>query len=200
MVVEELWQEFEGSADQFIQMGAGLVTDIATGLVEQLPALIELAVSFVDTLIQGLNENMPQLLEAEVPCLLPSFRASSCWSHPCCRLDGLLLRGIVQGLLNNAPTLQTQAVNLFNQFTSVISTRLPQLLQQGANAINQFTQGLLSKAPSLITNAGNIISKLYNVILGILPQILETGIKLIGQLAQGILSNLQPLSVPPPRH
>ena len=57
MVIEELWQEFEGSADQFIQMGSSLLTDIATGIIEQLPAVIDLAVSFIDMLIQGLDGN-----------------------------------------------------------------------------------------------------------------------------------------------
>lgn len=190
MVVDELWQEFEGSADQFIQMGAGLITDIATGLVEQLPAFIELAVSFIDTLIQGLNENMPQLLEAGGSLLTAVIQGIIMLVPSLLSLGWSIIDGIIQGLMNNAPTLQAQAANLFNQFTSAISTRLPKLLQQGADALNQFIQGLLSGLPSLIANAGNIISKLCDTFLGILPQILETGIKLIGQLAQGIRSNL----------
>lgn len=190
MVVEELWQEFEGSADQFIEMGAGLVTDIATGLVEQLPTFIELAVSFINTLIQGLNDNMPQLLEAGGSLLIAITQGIIMLVPSLLSLGLSIIDGIIQGLMANAPTLQAQAANLFNQFTAAISTRLPKLLQQGADALNQFVQGLLSKIPSLISNAGNIISKLCDTFLGILPQILETGKKLIGQLAQGIISNL----------
>ena len=189
--IDQLSKAFEeGGIDGLIQAGADILGNLLIGIADQLPMIIETAVSFIDTLIQSFNENMPLLLEAGgsllgaltqgILILVPSLLSLG-WS---------IIDGIVQGLMNNAPTLQTQAANLFNQFTTVISARLPQLLQQGANAINQFTQGLLSKLPYLITNAGNIISKLYDVFLGILPQILETGIKLIGQLAQGILSNL----------
>lgn len=189
-VVGALWAEFEGSADQFIEMGSGLITDIATGLVEELPAFIDLAVSFIDLIIQGLNENMPQLLEAGGSLLVSLIQGILVLVPSLLSLGWSIINGVIQGLTSNAPQFSTQAGIIFNQFVSAISTQLPQLLQQGANALNQFIQGILSKLPSLISNAGDIISKLYDVFLGILPQILETGIRLIGQLATGIISNL----------
>lgn len=189
--IDQLSQAFqEGGVEGLIQAGADILGNLLIGIADQLPAVIETAVSFIDTLIQSFNENMPLLLEAGGALLGAIVQGIMTLAPSLLTLGWSIINGIIQGITANAPQLRAQAGNLFTQFKNGISTKLPELLQQGADALSQFVQGLLSGIPSLITNAGNIISQLYDAFLTALPKILETGVKLIGQLAQGILSNL----------
>lgn len=189
--IDQLSQAFrEGGVEGLIQAGADILGNLLIGIADQLPGVIETAVSFIDTLIQSFNENMPLLLEAGGALLGAIVQGIMTLAPSLLSLGWSIINGIIQGITTNAPQLRTQAGNLFTQFKNGISIKLPELLQQGADALSQFVQGLLSGIPSLITNAGNIISQLYDAFLTALPKILETGVKLIGQLAQGILSNL----------
>lgn len=189
--IDQLSQAFrEGGVEGLIQAGADILGNLLIGIADQLPGVIETAVSFIDTLIQSFNENMPLLLEAGGALLGAIVQGIITLAPSLLSLGWSIINGIIQGITTNAPQLRAQAGNLFTQFKNGISIKLPELLQQGADALSQFVQGLLSGIPSLITNAGTIISQLYDAFLTALPKILETGVKLIGQLAQGILSNL----------
>ena len=180
----------EGGIEGLIEAGAGIVSDIALGIAQQLPTLITTATGFLTTFVSSIADNLPLLLEAGGQIIAALGTGICQLAGQLIPLGWTIISTIVQGLATNAPKLSAQAGNLFTQFKNGISTKLPELLQQGADALSQFVQGLLSGIPSLITNAGNIISQLYDAFLTALPKILETGVKLIGQLAQGILSNL----------
>ena len=62
--IDQLSQAFrEGGVEGLIQAGADILGNLLIGIADQLPGVIETAVSFIDTLIQSFNENMPLLLE-----------------------------------------------------------------------------------------------------------------------------------------
>ena len=190
LVIAELWQEFEGSADQFMQMGSSLLTDIATGIIEQLPAFIELAVSFIDLLIQGLDENMAQLMEAGAKLLMAIVRGIISLIPSVASLGLSIITGVIEGLRSNSGQLQAQGKILLDNLITGISTGLPNIVSKGLETCGKFAQGLLSNLPSVISAAGNILNRLVDAIMTALPKLLESGAKLIGQLAQGLLDNL----------
>ena len=190
MVIEELWQEFEGSADQFIQMGSSLLTDIATGIIEQLPAVIDLAVSFIDMLIQGLDGNTAQLMEAGAKLLMAIARGIITLIPSVASLGWSIITGVIEGIRSNSGQLQAQGKMLLDNLTVGISTGLPNIVSKGLEVCGKFAQGLLNNLPSVISAAGNILNRLVDAIMTALPKLLESGAKLIGQLAHGLLDNL----------
>lgn len=190
LVVAELWQEFEGSADQFMQMGSSLLTDIATGIIEQLPAFIELAVSFIDLLIQGLDDNMSQLMEAGAKLLMAILRGIISLIPSVASLGWSIITGIIDGLKSNSGQLQAQGKTLLDNVLSGISTGFPNVVSKGLEACGKFVEGLLKNIPSVISAAGNILNRLVDAIMTALPKLLESGVKLIGQLARGLVDNL----------
>ena len=190
MVIEELWQDFEGSADQFRQMGSSLLTDIATGIIEQLPAVIDLAVSFIDMLIQGLDGNTAQLMEAGAKLLMAIARGIITLIPSVASLGWSIITGVIEGIRSNSGQLQAQGKMLLDNLTVGISTGLPNIVSKGLEVCGKFAQGLLNNLPSVISAAGNILNRLVDAIMTALPKLLESGAKLIGQLAHGLLDNL----------
>ena len=196
MVIEELWQEFEGSADQFIQMGSSLLTDIATGIIEQLPAVIDLAVSFIDMLIQGLDGNTAQLMEAGAKLLMAIARGIITLIPSVASLGWSIITGVIEGIRSNSGQLQAQGKMLLDNLTVGISTGLPNIVSKGLEVCGKFAQGLLNNLPSVISAAGNILNRLVDAIMTALPKLLESGAKLIGQLAHGLPVSYTHLTLP----
>lgn len=66
----------------------------------------------------------------------------------------------------------------------------PQLLQMGAQLLQNFILGITQNIPQLLTTAGQIITSFVEYVLQNLPTILQTGIQIILNLASGIIQNL----------
>lgn len=180
----------EGGVDGLIQAGAGILTNLLTGITEQLPAVIDMAVSFIDTVIQSLNENMPQLLEAGEKLLMALIRGILTLIPSVASLGWSIITGIIDGIKSNSGQLQAQGKKLLDNLMLGISTGLPNIVSKGLETCGKFAQGLLSNLPSVISAAGNILNRLVDAIMSALPKLLESGAKLIGQLAHGLLANL----------
>lgn len=189
--LEELSAAFQtGGIGGLVNAGAQIVSDISLGIAEQLPTLIETAVSFIDTFVVSLNDNMPQLLEAGgrilmalasgIIQLVPSL-ASLGWS---------IIGGIVQAVQSNSGQISTAGGNLLGKLADGIRTKLPVLVQQGMEAVGNFVTGLLQNLPGVLTTAGTIINTILDAWWSALPQFMDSGIQLIGQLITGIVQNI----------
>ena len=66
----------------------------------------------------------------------------------------------------------------------------PQLLEMGAQLLQNFILGIIQNIPQLLTTAGQIITSFVAYILQNLPAILQTGVEIILNLASGIIQNL----------
>lgn len=189
--LDELSAAFqEGGIEGLVGAGAQIISDISLGIAQQLPTLIDTAVSFIDTFVVSLNENMPQLLEAGgrilmalaqgVLQLIPSL-ASLGWS---------IVSGVIQSVQNNSGQIGSTGSNLLGVLADGIRTKLPELAQHGMEAVGNFVTGLLQNLPDVISTAGDIINTLLDAVLAALPQLLASGVQLIGQLVTGIVQNI----------
>lgn len=189
--IDQLSKAFEeGGVDGLIQAGADILGNLLIGIAEQLPIVIETAVSFIDTLIQSLNENMPLLLEAGGALLGAIIQGILVLVPSLLSLGWSVISGIVQGIMSNSGQLQAQGASLISRLTTGITTVLPNVVRKGLETTGQFIQGLLNNLPQVLTAAGNITKKLLDALLSAIPKIMEAGITFIGNLAQGIMANI----------
>lgn len=180
----------EDGVDGLIQAGAGILTNLLTGITEQLPAVIDMAVSFIDTIIQSLNDNMPQLLEAGAKLLMAIIRGILTLIPSVASLGWSIITGVIEGIRSNSGQLQTQGNALLDKLITGITTALPNIVSKGLETCGKFAQGLLNNLPSVMAAIGNILNRLVDAIMTALPKLLESGVKLIGQLARGLVDNL----------
>lgn len=189
--LDELSAAFQtGGIEGLVSAGAQVISDISLGIAQQLPSLIDTAVSFIDTFVASLNENMPQLLEAGgrilmalaqgVIQLIPSL-ASLGWS---------IISGFIQAVQGNSGQISAAGGDMLTKLADGIRTRLPELAQNGAEAIGNFATGILQNLPGVISSAGEIVNTLLDAVLDALPRLFESGIELIGQLVAGIAQNI----------
>ncbi|SUO90945.1 phage tail protein [Streptococcus uberis] len=80
--------------------------------------------------------------------------------------------------------------DIFPKIGAYFQKNGPQLLQTGAQLIQNFVLGIVQNIPQLLTTAGQIITNFVAYILQNLPAILQTGLQLMLNLTSGIIQNL----------
>lgn len=193
------------NAEAIVNQGIELIGQLAIGLIQGVPALLEaafnLVVAFGEALINAdyatVGNNIITSLKNAISLgssligdggTIQAFLDGITAKLPSLLSKGTeIVGGIVNGIYNAYPTLITAAGGLINQFLSFILQNLPTLLTAGADLVVTIVQGITSNLPEIAASAGQVIGDFYTTILDNLPEILQAGIELIGKLVAGII-------------
>lgn len=156
------------------------------------PAMVDLAESagtfLFDNLLPAIGRvfaSLPQAIAALIQTGLPKFMASG----------SEMVTGLVSGIQTAGPQLAKKIPELVQQGMDAISQNLPNIMAKGRDMIVGLVQGIKSNLPAFIDAVSNIASKIPDFLKQNQPKIAAEGGKLIGQLAAGLIKNLPKIIV-----
>lgn len=156
------------------------------------PAMVDLAESagtfLFDNLLPAIGRvfaSLPQAISALIQTGLPKFMASG----------SEMVTGLVSGIQTAAPQLAKKIPELVQQGMDAISQNLPNIMAKGRDMIVGLVQGITSNLPAFIDAVSNIVSKIPDFLKQNQPKIAAEGGRLIGQLAVGLIKNLPKIIV-----
>ncbi len=156
------------------------------------PAMVDLAESagtfLFDNLLPAIGRvfaSLPQAISALIQTGLPKFMASG----------SEMVTGLVSGIQTAGPQLAKRIPELVQQGMDAISQNLPNIMAKGRDMIGGLVQGITSNLPAFIDAVSNIASKIPDFLKQNQPKIAAEGGKLIGQLAVGLIKNLPKIIV-----
>ena len=156
------------------------------------PAMVDLAESagtfLFDNLLPAIGRvfaYLPQAISALIQTGLPKFMASG----------SEMVMGLVSGIQTAGPQLVKKIPELVQQGMDAISQNLPNIMAKGRDIIVGLVQGITSNLPAFIDAVSNIVSKIPDFLKQNQPKIEAEGGKLIGQLAAGLIKNLPKIIV-----
>lgn len=156
------------------------------------PAMVDLAESagtfLFDNLLPAVGRvfaSLPQAIFALIQTGLPKFMASG----------SEMVMGLVSGIQTAGPQLVKKIPELVQQGMDAISQNLPNIMAKGRDIIVGLVQGITSNLPAFIDAVSNIVSKIPDFLKQNQPKIEAEGGKLIGQLAAGLIKNLPKIIV-----
>lgn len=103
------------------------------------------------------------------------------------------ITNLVNGITSRLPELIQQGGHLVSELLDTITANLPALIAGGVTLVQSLVSGLISALPELIPSAVNMVTTLITGIASALPQLIMTGMQLLLALAQGITENLPSL-------
>lgn len=159
------------NAPEIVGQGAGLVTSLVTGIVTNIPYLIEGAWNLVTSFGEA-------LLTADWMTIAQN-----------------LINSIKEGLDIAAGEILGTDGNIVGSVISAIQLNLPSVLEKGIEIVTNLANGILENLPKLISIAGNAITSFVGGILQMLPTVLHAGADLLLNLVSGILNNLPSIVV-----
>lgn len=151
---------------KIFELGEGILSSLATAILDNLPTLTSTATSVIIKLVDGVVSALPVLAESAIE----------------------IIGSLTQGLSDNLPTIIESAVELISTLADGILNMLPQIVQLGLDLIISLANGIAESLPELIPTIVDVILKIVEVLTDpeTLQSLLDAAFSIIMELAWGI--------------
>lgn len=170
---EDIIQAFLDSITEglpgILEKGVEIITTLATGILDNLPALITTAGEVFTQFVSFIYENLPTILNAGVDLLL----------------------NLVDGIIESLPEIIASAVEVIANFSASIGEQLPTVLEKGIEIIGKLAAGLIKAIPDLVASIPKILLAVAKAFLSY--NWLELGGNIIKGIAKGIIGAISEL-------
>lgn len=153
-----------GLVPEVLQTGTELVSSLAAGFAQGIPAFLSTALPQLLSFTEELRANAGQFVDAGLNCITQ------------------LLNGLIAGL----PQLIAYVPDIIINIAGIINDNMPKILAQGVSIIVQLVAGIIQAVPSLLANWKKILQAVLSVISAI--NWLNIGKNILTSVANGVKS------------
>lgn len=153
-----------GLVPEVIQTGTELVSSLASGFAQGIPAFLSTALPQLLSFTEELRANAGQFVDAGLNCITQ------------------LLNGLIAGL----PQLIAYVPDIIINIAGIINDNMPKILAQGVSIIVQLIAGIIQAVPALLANWQKILQATLSVISAI--NWLNIGKNILTSVANGVKS------------
>lgn len=178
---------------QIMQMGVDLIMTLATGISENLPALLESVKTILDTVINGIVTLLPTLIPVAVQ-LIMTLASAILSNLPTILNAGIqMIISLTQGIISMLPELIPLAINAVLNLVDTLLDNIDLIINTGIELILALADGLIEALPDLLDKIPVIIDKLITALTNNMPKIIQAGIELTLKLAVGLVKAIPQL-------
>ena len=170
-ILPEVLNRITENLPQFLSAGSNILTNIITGLTNNMPAIMNAIMQILNTLINTVVQNLPQIINAGIQ----------------------ILTSLVQGIAESLPTIIPAMVDAVLLMVETLIDNMELMMDTGIQLILGLAEGLIEALPKLIEKIPILIEKLINAIVSNLPKIIEMGIRLVVELSVGLIKAIPQL-------
>lgn len=153
-----------GLVPEVLQTGTELVSSLAAGFAQGIPAFLSSALPQLLSFTEELRANAGQFVDAGLNCITQ------------------LLNGLIAGL----PQLIAYVPDIIINIAGIINDNMPKILAQGVSIIVQLIAGIIQAVPALLANWKKILQAVLSVISAI--NWLNIGKNILTSVANGVKS------------
>lgn len=150
------------------EAGRGMIQGLLSGVVEQIPSLIQQGFRLVSDFKASIMEQMPTILEKGAE----------------------LVTKLAEGAASMLPHIVQRGIESVLAMAEAVLANLPTLLDAGVQLIYSLAQGVVNALPTLIDKVPEIITQFWDTFDSLLWKIVEAGFNLVKMLGKGIIDNI----------
>ena len=163
-ILPNIVNTFSTIADVIVVVAPGIITSLIDGITENLPMLMDGALSIILSLLDAIVANLPQLADAAVQ----------------------MIAILASGLGSALPKLIPAAIQAVLQIVKGLIDNLPLLLKAALDLMLGLAKGLIDAIPELVKELPAIIRGIVDFLIAAIPMIVETGIQLLMALVENL--------------
>lgn len=99
-----------------------------------------------------------------------------------------MVASLISGIVSNAPTIASAAVQIVETLVEGIAELLPLLIEGAAQLIAGLATGLAKSLPKLVPTIVDVVLKIVQTLIDNIPLLIDAALQLITGLAQGIIN------------
>ncbi len=176
----------KGGLDGLMDSLSGVVGSIVTKLSDELPKLTETAAVILTTIAQGIVDNLPALFEA-------TSKIGKTLVDTIGKLAPILGEGalnivieLANGIGASLPQLVPKLVELITFMIKTLVDNIPLLLDAALKLVSGLADGILLAVPILVTAIPDIVTSIVNALADSIPLIIQAGLKLLTSLVSAL--------------
>ncbi len=190
-----LYNSMEGSLSDVAQWGIDCLTQLSTALTEGGPeAMLQAAGEILSDLASGIAEQLPGLMTTGVEIITQLAEDIVAATPAMLDTAAEVLGALVQGIIDAIPDLITCATEVVTGFVDYLGDNADAIVDAGVQIMESLVTGIANNLPALITSAAGLIAEFAAALIEHLPDILSCGAELLATLAQGIVRSLENLA------
>lgn len=190
-----LYNSMEGSLSDVAQWGIDCLTQLSTALTEGGPeAMMQAAGEILSDLASGIAEQLPGLMTTGVEIITQLAEDIVAATPAMLDTAAEVLGALVHGIIDAIPDLITSATEVVTGFVDYLGDNADAIVDAGVQLMESLVTGIANNLPALITSAAGLIAKFAAALIEHLPDILSCGAELLATLAQGIVRSLENLA------
>ena len=162
----------EGGPEAMLAAAGEIISDLAAGIAEQLPGLMQTGVEIITQLTEDIVAATPAMLDTAAE----------------------VLGALAQGLVDNIPDLIASAAEVIAGFIGYLGDHAGEMMTAGLQIIESLIIGITAALPQLITSAAGLIAKWAAALIAHLPDILKCGAAMLTTLVDGIIRSIENLA------
>ena len=170
-MIPKLIEGITPALDALIELAPQIVENLATGILNAIPALMPSLVKMITEITQGLIKMLPQLVEVGL------------------KMIGELATGIAKALPDLIPTI----ADVVLQIVDTLIDNIDMLVDAAIAIMVGLAEGLIKALPKLIEKVPEIIVKLIDACVKNAPKMAEASLKIIIELAAGLIKAIPEL-------
>ncbi len=99
-----------------------------------------------------------------------------------------MISSLISGIVTNAPTIATAAVQIVETLVNGIAELLPMLIEGAAQLIVGLAEGLGQSLPTLIPTIVSVVVQIVQTLIDNIPMLIDAALQLITGLAEGVIA------------
>lgn len=185
----------KGGPEAMLQAAGSILSDLAAGVAEQLPGLMNIGVQILTQLAEGIVAATPAMLATAAEVLGALVQGLGEALPQLVATGAQMISQLGEGLRTGLPMFLAQALPLVADFASGLRENIGLLVDVGISLILNLAQGLADGLPTLIEQLPGIISDIAGIINDNAPKLLAAGIQLMAALLKGLVQSIPTLVV-----
>jgi len=172
-ILPEVLNRITENLPQFLSAGSNILTNIITGLTNNMPAIMNAIMQILNTLINTVVQNLPQIIDAGIQ----------------------ILTSLVQGIAESLPTIIPAMVDAVVLMVESLIDNIDLIIDAGIQLIIALAEGLIEALPKLIEKIPTIIEKLVTKLTNpeMIGKIIQAAARLIVELGIGLIKAIPQL-------
>lgn len=168
IIIEHFVQALIEYAPYLIEAATNAIVTLATGLSNELPTLIPIAIEAILTIVESLLDNADQLIDAAIAIII----------------------ALADGLINALPTLIEKAPEIIHKLVVALVNNLPKIAEAAVKIIVHLAESLIKNLPQIVKAGIEIIGSLVGGIFGVMGKLWDAGGRIISEIWNSIKSGI----------
>ena len=192
-IIQSLVNGIQQNLPLIMQSAITIINNLTTGFLQMLPQLLDMGIQIICQLAIGIGQQAPTLIPLMVNCIVNMVN-TLINNLPLIIDAGMqLLDGLVTGILNALPKLIENIPKIIETIVTTLTSKLPDIIEKGGDILLKLIDGIINNLPKLIEAIPKIITSFVEGIGNNLPRIIEAGILIIGKLTVGLIKAIPTL-------